>query len=78
EKMCSHVKLIRAFCDGLEYQTQFGDHRFLKVLEREGARFLRLAENCITQEKQLNSSRIGSPTTWEKSTVNAMFYRSQP
>ena len=50
EKMQLHIKLICAFCDGLEYQVQFGDHHFLKVLERDGAGFLRLAENCITQE----------------------------
>ena len=50
KQMRSHVELIHAFCDGLEYQIQFGDHHFLKVLERDGAGFLRLAENCITQE----------------------------
>ena len=78
EKMRSHITLIRDFCDGLEHQIQFGDHRFLNTLERDGARFLRLAENCIDQERKLNSSRTASPTTWETSTANAMFYRSRP
>ena len=50
EKIQSHITLIRDFCDGLEHQIQFGDHRFLKILEGDGARFLRLAENCINQE----------------------------
>jgi hypothetical protein len=78
EKMRSHVDQIRNFCDGMEHQIQFGDHRFLKTLEREGAGFLRLAETCITQERQLNSSRAASPTTWDNSAANAMFYRSRP
>jgi hypothetical protein len=75
EKIQLHVKLIHAFCDGLEYQVQFGDHCFLKVLERDRAGFLRLAENCITQEHWLNSSRAALPTMLEKSTSNAVFYR---
>ena len=78
EKMRSHITLIRDFCDGLEHQIQFGDHRFLNTLERDSARFLRLAENCIDQERRLNSSRTASPTTWETSSMKAMFYRSRP
>jgi hypothetical protein len=78
KKMQCHVELIRNFCDSMEHQIQFGDHRFLKTLERESAGFLRLAENCITQERRLNSSRETSPTTWENSAANAMFYHSRP
>lgn len=78
KKMRSHVKLIHDFCDSLEHQIQFGDHCFLKTLEKDGARFLRLAENCMTQEQRLNLSCSASPTTWETATTNAMFYCSWP
>lgn len=51
EKMWSHITLICDFCDSLKHQIQFRDHCFLKTLERDGTRFLRLAENCIDQEQ---------------------------
>ena len=80
ETMKSHVDTIRDFCDGLEYQIQFEDQRFLDTLEKEGARFLRLMENCLSRERRSNSTRPGSigPATWEQSTANAMFYRTRP
>jgi hypothetical protein len=80
ENMKAHVDAIRDFCDGLEYQIQFEDQRFLDTLEREGARFLRLMENCLSRERRSNSTRPGSiaPATWEQSTANAMFYRTRP
>jgi hypothetical protein len=78
EEMMAHIQLIRDFCDGLEYQLQFQDLRFLKALEKEGAGFFRLAQNCLSRERRLNSSRAASPKTWENSTANALFYRSRP
>ncbi|KAJ8584911.1 hypothetical protein M405DRAFT_746189, partial [Rhizopogon salebrosus TDB-379] len=66
------------FCDGLEYQIQFNDHRMLDTIEHEGASFIRLMENCRDRERRENSSCSRSPTTWEKETSNAMFYRSRP
>lgn len=78
EEMRGKISLIRDFCDGLEHQIQFQDLRFLTTLEIEGARFFRLAGNCLSREKRQNSSRASSPTTWERSTANAMFYRSRP
>ena len=80
ETMKFHVHAIRDFCDGLEYQIQFEDQRFLDTLEKEGARFLRLMENCLSRERRSNSTRPGSiaPATWEQSTANAMFYRTRP
>ena len=78
EKMENYIRIIRDFCDGLEYQVNFQDPRFLTTLEKDGAGFLRLAQNCLSHERRLNSSRAASPSTWEKSTANAMFYRARP
>ena len=78
EEMGGNIGLLRNFCDALEYQIQFQDPRFLKTLEKEGARFFRLARNCLSRERRLNSSRAASPATWERSTENALFYRAHP
>ena len=78
EKMEHYIRTIREFCDGLEYQIKFQDPRFLTTLEKDGAGFIRLAENCLSRERRLNSSRAASPSTWERSTANALFYRARP
>jgi hypothetical protein len=78
ERMAAHINLIREFCQGLEHQVQFQDHRFLNALERDGAGFLRLAQNCMSRERRRNTRRSSTPTTWERSTGNAMFYRARP
>ena len=78
ETMRTHIDTIKDFCDGLEYQVQFEDQHFLDMLEREGGHFLRLMQNCLSQEQHFNSTRSAAPTTWEQSTANAMFYRTQP
>ncbi|KAH9018093.1 hypothetical protein EDB84DRAFT_1276340 [Lactarius hengduanensis] len=77
EEMENYIHIIRDFCDGLEFQVQFQDQRFLRTLEREGAGFLKLAQNCLSRERRLNSSRAASPLTWERTTTNALFYRSR-
>ncbi|KAH8985839.1 hypothetical protein EDB86DRAFT_2832928 [Lactarius hatsudake] len=74
EEMEKHIHLIRDFCDGLEFQIKFRDPRFLRTLEREGAGFLRLTQNCLSHERRMNSSRAASPSTWERTTTNALFY----
>jgi len=74
--MDAHIQMIRDFADGLEYQISFQDHRFLKTLQKEGVGFFRLAEICLSHERRFNSSREVSPTTWESSTANTMFYRA--
>ncbi|KAG2156290.1 hypothetical protein DEU56DRAFT_906454 [Suillus clintonianus] len=56
ERMLTHVKNIRDFCDGLEYQIQFNDYRMLTILKHNGSSFLRLADNCLSREQQENSS----------------------
>ncbi|KAG1824250.1 hypothetical protein DFJ58DRAFT_672829 [Suillus subalutaceus] len=76
ERFEAHIKNLRDFCDGLQHQIQFNNHRMLHVIEREGASFIRLMENCLGRERRENSSRQRSLTTWEKEISNAMFYRT--
>lgn len=78
ERIEARVAMLRDFADGLEYQLQFGDSRMLDRLEREGTGFFRMAESCLSRERRLNSTRGASPTTWEKATSSAMFYRTRP
>ncbi|KAJ7434395.1 hypothetical protein B0H11DRAFT_1757683 [Mycena galericulata] len=78
ERLNSLLNTLRDFSDGIEYQRQFRDSRMLDVLEREGASFLRLAENCLSRERRVNSTRSAALSTWERSTLNAMFYRTRP
>ena len=74
--MDAHIQMISDSADGLEYQISFQDHHFLKTLQKEGVGFFRLAEICLSRERRFNSSREASPTMWESSTANAMFYRA--
>ncbi|KAK7006027.1 hypothetical protein R3P38DRAFT_3367397 [Favolaschia claudopus] len=78
ERLTARLEQLRDFCDGLEYQRQFGDTRFLDTLEREGAGMFRLIETCTSRERRENSRRYEGPTTWETSSANAMFYRTRP
>ncbi|KAF7966149.1 hypothetical protein HWV62_39928 [Athelia sp. TMB] len=78
ESFLDEIQTIRDFCDGLEYQVQFEDRRMLETLQREGASFLRLARSCLGRERRYNSTRGAAPTTWEKATASAMFYRTRP
>ena len=78
EQFRNHIDLLRDFCDGLEYQVQFSDPRMLEVMERDGSSMFRLARNCLSRERRLNSTRGSSPTTWERGTTNAMYYRARP
>ncbi|KAJ7101717.1 hypothetical protein C8R44DRAFT_887916 [Mycena epipterygia] len=78
EAMDEDIDLILEFAKGLKYQRQFRDQRMLQALEREGASFLRLARACLGKEKRLTSTRGPAPSTWDKSTSSAMFYRARP
>ncbi|KAF8209757.1 hypothetical protein K438DRAFT_1571798 [Mycena galopus ATCC 62051] len=78
ERLTSTLSKIRDFCDGLDYQRQFRDSRLLDTLEREGGSFFRFLDNCLSRERRENSTRSAPPTTWERSTANAMFYRTRP
>jgi hypothetical protein len=55
DRMRAHIKNLREFCDGLEYQLQFNDYRMLNVLEQEGGSFLNLVEDCLRKEGRLLS-----------------------
>lgn len=57
EELNEIIQLLQDFVSGLEYQVQFQDHRFLKILEKEGAGFFRLARKCLGRERRPNSSR---------------------
>ena len=50
----------------------------LETLEHNGARFFRLARNCLDCERRQNSSRASLLMMWEQATANAMYYRTHP
>lgn len=77
EAMEGEIKMITEFAKGLQYQVQFRDRRMLDLLQREGASFLRLARACLHKEKRMRRGGA-TPSTWEKSTINTMFYRARP
>jgi hypothetical protein len=75
EAFDDNIDLITEFLVGLKFQVQFHDQR---MLEREGAGFLRLARACLDKEERLKKHGSRAPSTWDKSTVASMFYRSRP
>ncbi|KAJ7810160.1 hypothetical protein B0H14DRAFT_2524426 [Mycena olivaceomarginata] len=78
EAMDREIDVIMEFAKGLKFQRQFRDQRMLQALQRDGASFLRLARACLTKEKRLRSTRRAAPSTWDRSTGSAMFYRARP
>jgi hypothetical protein len=78
EHLDEHKQVLQEFCDILEYQEQFNDHRMLTALERDGAGLLWLARNCISSEKRSNSSRSATPTTTQRLATNTTFFRIRP
>ncbi|EGO23652.1 hypothetical protein SERLADRAFT_370515 [Serpula lacrymans var. lacrymans S7.9] len=78
ETMVTHANLLRDFADGILYQAQFNNHQWGQSLEREGVSLFRLASHCLERERQFNLTRGTSPTTWEKTTTSAMYYRTCP
>lgn len=55
-RMHTHIRNLRTFCDGLEFQLQFNDYRMLETLEREGAGFLDFVGDCLKKEGRLVST----------------------
>ncbi|KAJ3516512.1 hypothetical protein NLJ89_g1080 [Agrocybe chaxingu] len=53
QRMQAHIRNLRDFCDGLEYNLQFNDYRMLDMLEREGGPFLNLVADCLRKEGRL-------------------------
>lgn len=78
EALSEDIDLITEFLAGLKFQVQFRDQRFLNVLEKEGAGFLRLAKSCLERERRMKRGVGSTPSTWEKSTITSMFYRPRP
>ena len=78
EQMLERVELLEEFVRGLRYQIQFNDVRMLNIVEREGGSLFRLARSCLDREKRFNSTRTDAPTTYDRQTSNAMFWRTRP
>ena len=74
ERFLGKINSYHDFLDGLEYQLQFEDERMLDMVEHEGAGFWQLAQNCLSWERCMNTSRGSSLPTWESETLNVMFY----
>jgi len=49
-RMRAHIKNLREFCNGLEYQLQFNDPRLLETIEHVGGPFFSYVEDCLRQE----------------------------
>ena len=56
KKMEDYICIIQDFCNGLEYQVKFCNTRFLRMLKKDGAGFITFARNCLSCERQYNSS----------------------
>ena len=78
ERLLRIVSTLRDFTDGVAYQQQFSDARFVRTLEREGARLLRLADDCLELERLSNRSNTLRPNTWSGRCANTMYYRTRP
>ncbi|KAF5341368.1 hypothetical protein D9758_012285 [Tetrapyrgos nigripes] len=63
--MRQHIRNMREFCDGLEYQVQFNDFRMLEELETQGASFLRYVRTCLIREGRLTEEESHLPTPSE-------------
>jgi len=57
EWVVEDIQVLWDFCDGMEYQLQFDDHRMFQTMEQEGAVFMQFARSCLSCETQLNSTR---------------------
>ncbi|KAF9266416.1 hypothetical protein L218DRAFT_996593 [Marasmius fiardii PR-910] len=57
-RMRQHIRNLREFCNGLEYQVQFNDFRMLEQLENEGGSFLRLVHDCLQREGRLEMGQL--------------------
>ena len=72
-RMLAHIKNLREFSDGLEYQLQFDDYRMLEVLEREGGTFLELVRDCLQKEGRMEPvSNSPQPVDHSNAVIEAM------
>ncbi|KAJ3717664.1 hypothetical protein DFJ43DRAFT_1141688 [Lentinula guzmanii] len=78
ESISEHITLLREFADGLEFQKQFQDQRFLDAFSREGSGLIQLAKRCLERERQVASSRSQNPRTWDTRSSAEMLYKARP
>ena len=78
EDLQEQINLLADFVEGLRYQAQFRDWKFLRLLKKEGGGLFRLAQACLRKEKRLRSTRGQNIRTWDHTGKLAMFYRSRP
>jgi len=50
EQAVDDIRMLRDFCDGMEYRSQFDDHRIFQTMGREGAVFIRFVRNCLSRQ----------------------------
>jgi hypothetical protein len=74
ERFKDHIQTLRDFCDGLEYQVQFNDHRMLETLEREGGSFFKFARECLMQER---AARTASEEAEGRGMANSRYFPGQ-
>jgi hypothetical protein len=78
ERLEKLIHKLEDFTNGLKHQVQFNDPKFLETVERKVTTWEKFADECLTREARDNDARRAGPTTWEKSTINAMRWRSRP
>ena len=78
ERMGVIIDTLSSFTDGLRFQVQFADIRFLRDVEREGARLMRLAIDCLELERTTNRTDTPRPNMWQGRNSNTMYYRTRP
>lgn len=77
QQFVKKIDMIHDFCNGLQHQLHFKDWQMLESLQQEGASFLHLVQNHLSQEHHLNLTRGSLLTTWERATMNVMFYQTR-
>ncbi|KAF5345219.1 hypothetical protein D9757_015315 [Collybiopsis confluens] len=78
EEIDEQISLLRNFANGLEYQKQFKDQRFLDAYKREGNGMLQMMIRCLNRERQYNSTRSQNPRTWRAESSAVMLYKERP
>jgi len=66
ERAVDDIRMLRDFCESMEYQLQFDDYQIFQTMEREGAVFMRFAQNCQSREnlaeldERVNTTDMGA------------------
>ncbi|KAJ3745580.1 hypothetical protein DFH05DRAFT_1396638, partial [Lentinula detonsa] len=78
ERIDTLVRNLHSFANGLLYQKQFRDGRFLNIVKKQGSGFLRLLDTCLEKERRQNLNGTAPISTWDNRASSAMFYRTRP